>query len=117
MLCDVIFLCQKFNVYFSVMSWIVETVTVNCTCPVNNCLLCIACDVLSLHFQIHIKHGSNFKWKSRCKVERDGQKWTDSEVSNSILNVSVYHVIDYKNFVIKLSGSILTTITNNFKVV
>ncbi|KAJ7388216.1 negative regulation of Rho guanyl-nucleotide exchange factor, partial [Desmophyllum pertusum] len=30
-------------------------------------------------YDIHIKHGSNFKWKSRCKVERDGQKWTDSE--------------------------------------
>lgn len=39
----------------------------------------IMCSI-SIHFQIHIKHGSNFKWKSRCKVERDGQKWTDSEV-------------------------------------
>lgn len=109
MLFYVIFLCQKFTVYFSVMSWIIKTV--NCTCPANNFLSCFACDVLSLHFQIHIKHGSNFKWKSRCKVERDGQKWTDSEVSNSILNISVYHVIDYKNFVIKLPGSILTTNT------
>ena len=79
----------------------------------NNCIIlltvffsCTGCDVLSLHSQIHIKHGSNFKWKSRCKVERDGQKWTDSEVSNSLLIVRVYHVIYYKHFVIKLPGII-----------
>lgn len=36
---------------------------------------------LNVNWQVHIKHGSSFKWKSRCKVERDGQKWTDREVS------------------------------------
>lgn len=30
-------------------------------------------------YDVHIKHGTSFKWKGRCKVERDGQKWTDSE--------------------------------------
>lgn len=30
-------------------------------------------------YDIHIRHGSNFKWKSRCKVEREGQKWIDNE--------------------------------------
>ena len=72
--------CQTFDVYFSELSCIIKKL--NCTCPVNTFVSCIACDVPSLHSQIHIKHGSNFKWKSRCKVERDGQKWIDSEVSN-----------------------------------
>lgn len=36
---------------------------------------------LFFSFQVHIKHGTSFKWKSRCKVEREGQKWTDNEVS------------------------------------
>nr|XP_058946446.1 rho family-interacting cell polarization regulator 2-like [Pocillopora verrucosa] len=30
-------------------------------------------------YDIHIRHGSNFKWKSRCKVERESQKWIDNE--------------------------------------
>ncbi|XP_048581771.1 rho family-interacting cell polarization regulator 2-like isoform X2 [Nematostella vectensis] len=30
-------------------------------------------------YDVFIKHGFSFKWKSRCKVDREGQKWIDGE--------------------------------------
>ncbi|XP_031569212.1 rho family-interacting cell polarization regulator 1-like isoform X2 [Actinia tenebrosa] len=30
-------------------------------------------------YDVLIKHGSSFKWKARCKIDKDGQRWIDSE--------------------------------------
>lgn len=70
-------------------------------------------------YDVHIKHGTSFKWKSRCKVEREGQKWTDNEftLKPAIADGFAIRVIEMKKIQSNVQiGNILLRSRNYIKV-
>ncbi|XP_073234986.1 rho family-interacting cell polarization regulator 2-like isoform X2 [Porites lutea] len=69
-------------------------------------------------YDVHIKHGSNFKWKARCKVERERQRWTDGEFTlrPSISDDFTIRVIEMKKIQANVQiGNILLRSRNYIK--